>query len=140
MSAFVLDASMAMAWHFADEETARTLAVEERTDRDTVVVPAHWFADVANALLVGERRKRSTPANSAEFIERLGSLTIEVDEIVPERAWTEVLPLARAHGLTVYDTAYLELAERRGLPLASLDGALNDAARRVGIELVAEQD
>ena len=137
MSAFVLDASMTMAWHFADEKTPRTLIVEERTDFDTVVIPAHWFSEVANALLVGERRKRATLAKSVDFIERLGDLTLEVEEIAPERMWTDILPLARAHGLTVYDTLYLELAGRRGLPLASLDGALNEAARRVGIELVA---
>ncbi len=135
---FVLDASMALAWHFADEESSRTLAIELLTDTAAVLVPSHWFAEVTNTLVMGERRKRATLADTAAFIERLGKLVIVVDEIAPERHWTHILPLARAHGLTVYDTLYLELAERRGLPLASLDEELNTAARRVGIALVEE--
>lgn len=138
MSAFVLDASMAMAWHFADEKTTRTLAVEDRTDTATLLVPRHWYAEVANAVWVGERRKRANLADATRFFERLTKLVIVVDEMSAERMWTHVLPLARAHGLTVYDTLYLELAERHGLALASLDGPLNVAARAVGIELVEE--
>lgn len=138
MSAFVLDASMAMAWHFKDEKTNRTLAVEDRTDAATIVVPRHWYAEVANAVWVGERRERTGLADAAQFFERLAKLVIVVDELPGERVWSHVLPLARAHGLTVYDTLYLELAERHGLPLASLDGPLNKAARRVGLELVEE--
>ena len=129
---------MALAWHFADEESPRTLAVENLTDAATIVVPAHWFAEVANTLAIGERRKRATVADSVSFIRRLTELVLVVDDIAPERHWTDILPLARAHRLTVYDTLYLELAERRGLPLASLDEELNAAARRVGIELVEE--
>ncbi|MGJ3626669.1 type II toxin-antitoxin system VapC family toxin [Sphingomonas sp. MMS24-JH45] len=85
-ASFVLDASMALAaWHFADEESARTLAVEDLTDVATVVVPAHWFAEVSNTLLVGERRKRASIAESVAFIERLSGLVLVVDEIAPER-------------------------------------------------------
>lgn len=138
MSAFVLDASMAMAWHFADEKTMRTLAVEDRSDSDTIVVPRHWYAEVANAVWVGERRNRTELKDAAHFFERLAKLVIVVDEAPVERVWNHILPLARAHGLTVYDTFYLELAERYGLPLASLDAALNKAAKRVGIDLVEE--
>lgn len=138
MSAFVLDASMAMAWHFKDEKTNRTLAVEDRTDAATIVVPRHWYAEVANAVWVGERRKRTGLAEAAQFFERLAGLVIVVDDLAVERVWSDILPRARAYGLTVYDTAYLELAERLGLPLASLDGPLNDAARRAGIGLVEE--
>lgn len=138
MSDFVLDASMTMAWHFADEESSRSLAVERRTDEDRVIVPGHWFVEIANGLISGERRKRATLAESVEFVRYLAALDVEVDETMPELVWTRVLPLARAHGLTVYDALYLELAERRGLPLASFDADLNDAARRIGIELVEE--
>lgn len=137
-ASFVLDASMALAWHFADEESPRTLAVEDLTDTATIVVPAHWFAEVSNTLLVGERRKRAGVQETVAFIQRLSGLVLVVDDIASERHWTDILPLARAHGLTIYDTLYLELAERRGLPLASLDDELNAAARRVGIELVEE--
>jgi predicted nucleic acid-binding protein len=136
MAAFVLDASMTLSWYFADEESATSLAVEDLTDSNAVVVPGHWFAEVANALVMGERRGRASVADSARFIDRLADLTLEVDEVAPSHVFDRILPLARAHGLTVYDTLYLELAERRGLPLASLDGQLNDAARRVGVELL----
>lgn len=136
--AFVLDASMALAWHFADEEAPRTLAVEDLSDTGVIVVPGHWFAEIANSLIVGERRGRATVADTARFIERLGELDLVIDEIVPDQYWSRILPLARAHRLTVYDTLYLELAERRGLPLASLDDELNTAARRVGVALVEE--
>ncbi len=138
MNSFVLDASMTMAWHFADEEAPRTLAIEDMTDDMTIVIPSHWFAEVSNTLVVGERRGRATVADSARFIDRLAGFDLMIDEIAPEQYWTRILPLARAHGLSVYDTLYLELAERRGLPLASLDADLNNAARRVGVTLVGE--
>lgn len=138
MAAFVVDASMALAWHFADEETAHTMAIEELSDRSTLIVPAHWFAEISNSLIVGERRRRATLAETAQFIGRLGGLDLQIDEIVPDTYWDRVIPLARAHKLTIYDTLYLELAERRGLPLASLDNRLNAAARDVGVALVGE--
>ena len=139
MTTFVLDASMALAWHFRDEVTPRSRAVAAMSDEGLVVVPVHWFAEVANGMLMGERRQRSRPEDTGRFAERLRLLDIEVDAIAPEEFVDRILPLARAYGLTTYDTAYLELAGRRGLSLASLDTKLNDAARRVGVALVAEQ-
>lgn len=138
MAAFVVDASMALAWHFSDEELPHTMAIEELSDRSALIVPAHWFAEISNSLIVGERRRRATLAETAQFVSRLGDLDLQIDEIAPETYWERVIPLARAHKLTVYDTLYLELAERRGLPLASLDIELNAAARRVGVALVGE--
>lgn len=133
---FVLDASMAAAWHFKDEETAATAAIEALTDDTPVVVPAHWFAEVANSLLVGERKKRATAAETAQFVTRLQELMIVEDDLSSFRLFDRILPLARAHRLTIYDTLYLELAERRGLPLASLDGPLCKAAHSIGVALV----
>lgn len=138
MAGFVVDASMALSWHFADEETAATLAIEELSDRSTLVVPGHWFAEVGNTLVMGERLGRATMAESVQFIDRLLKLDLEIDEIASDHYWERILPLARAHNLTVYDTLYLELAERRGLPLASLDAELNVAARSVGVPLLGE--
>ncbi|KQT32394.1 hypothetical protein ASG29_11425 [Sphingomonas sp. Leaf412] len=138
MSAFILDASMALSWYFRDEFTDHTRAVSVLSDEQTVVVPQHWFAEIANGMLVGERRKRTTTGDSAAFAGRIALLNLEVDAIDPAAMFDRILPLARAHRLTVYDTLYLELAERRGLPLASLDDDLNNAARRVGIALVEE--
>jgi predicted nucleic acid-binding protein len=97
-----------------------------------VVVPAIWHLEVANALLMGERRKRSTRADTATWTAFLATLPIDVDNETPGRAWDEVLDLARAQNLTSYDAAYLELAIRRGLPLATLDDKLRMAAIAVG--------
>ena len=134
---FVVDASVALAWHFPDEETALTAALIERSLHDTMVVPQHWFAEVANGMLVGERRKRATLSQSSDFIAWIASCILETDIADAGTMFATVLPLARAHRLTIYDAIYLELAERRGLPLATLDGDLAAAARLAGVELLA---
>jgi predicted nucleic acid-binding protein len=138
MTSFVLDASLALAWHFPDEASSRANAIASLSDVATIVLPSHWFAEIANGMLVGERRRRTTSEERVRFIDRIKLLDVDVDGPDPNRMFDVILPLARAHGLTIYDTLYLELAERRGLPLASLDDELNAAARRVGIELVEE--
>ena len=138
MPSFVLDASMTVAWHFRDEQTPAVRTVLEMTDDNVVVVPSHWFAEVANALLVGERRGRADPSETSLFVALVAAFDLEVDPLEPHQALARMLPLARAHGLTIYDTFYLELAERRGLPLASLDNRLCAAARSVGIKIVSD--
>lgn len=131
--AFVLDGSVALAWFFEDELDAYAERVEDSLPRATIVVPSLWFLEVANALLAGERRKRTTGAKVARFLGLLAELPLVVDEQVSERAFGDVLALARAHGLSAYDAAYLELAVRRGLPLATLDGQLIAAAATAGV-------
>lgn len=133
---FVLDASMMMSWFFADELTPGRAALSRRTVAETIVVPPHWLAEVANAALVGERRGRATAAATARLREKIVDMVLDVDEVAALEPFTSVLPIARAHRLTVYDALYLELAERRGLPLATLDGDLAAAARSVGIEVL----
>jgi predicted nucleic acid-binding protein len=133
---FVLDASMALAWHFDDESEPIADAISERSTNEQVVVPAHWFAEMANGLLAGERRGRTAPDRVVAFVHRLDKLDLEVDGIGPADTFGAVLPLARAHRLTIYDALYLELAERRGLALATLDGELAAAARSVGVEVL----
>lgn len=97
------------------------------------VAPALWPLEVANAVLMGERRQRSTEAQAAKWLGNLSSLPITVDDETAARAWSDVLRLARAHRLSAYDAAYLELALRRGLPLATLDDQLKAAAAAVGV-------
>jgi len=138
MTAFVLDASMALAWHFPDEATEHTRRIALLGAANPVLVPSHWFAEVANGILVGERRARTTIEERVRFIERLGFLDLEIDQLDPRAMFDRILPLSRAHGLTVYDTLYLELASRSGMPLASLDRELNAAAQRVGITLIGD--
>lgn len=135
---FVVDASMVLAWHFEDEATPGTEAVLERSDHEQMVVPRHWFAEVANGMLVGERRGRAVASQSANTARRLLNREIEIDELGETDALFRIMPLARAHGLTVYDGYYLELAERRGLALATLDRQLARAARSVGIEIIGQ--
>lgn len=130
---FVLDGSITLAWFFEDETNAYAESVEDSLVSAAAVVPALWPLEVANGLLVGERRKRTTEAKASEFIVLLGALPIRIDGETASRAWQETLRLARTHKLSAYDAAYLELAIRRGLPLATLDENLKAAAAAVGV-------
>jgi predicted nucleic acid-binding protein len=109
--------------------------VLERLAQASAVVPVLWPLEVASALLMGERRKRSTEAESRKWVSILASLPIAVDPDSNAHAWSDTLDLARGHGLTAYDAAYLELAIRRGLPLATIDTKLKGAAEAVGVLL-----
>ena len=133
--AFVLDGSVAIAWCFEDEVSPYADAVAARIPTVQAVVPAIWPLEVANVLLVGERRKRCAPSDTAYRLTSLAALPIAVEDISLTNVWNEVLNLARAHNLSAYDAAYLELALRRSLPLATLDDKLKDAARAVGVAL-----
>jgi predicted nucleic acid-binding protein len=132
---FVLDGSVALAWGFEDEDSPYAETILDHLPDTQAAAPTIWPLEVANALLVGERRGRVTRADIAQFIELLDSLSITVDEETSERALWEILSLARAQNLSTYDAAYLDLAMRRGLPLATLDQRLRNAATAVGVEL-----
>lgn len=132
---FVLDGSLALAWYFADEADSDADAAARGLARREAVVPSLWRLGIANAPVVGERRKRSTQARAAAFVARPELLPIVRDDETDARAWGETIRLARAHTLSAYDAAYLELAMRRGLPLASLDDRLKAAAAAVGVPL-----
>lgn len=136
MSGFVIDASVALAWCFDDEATAATRALLDRFTDESAEVPSLWHLEIANALVVGERNRRITPARTSEFIALIGTLPIVADEQTPRLALTTVLDLARSEALSTYDASYLELAMRRGVPLATKDNALAKAARRVGVTLL----
>jgi len=135
-SAFVVDCSMAMAWLFRDEATPKTTALLNRLAIDTALVPAWWYIEITNVLAMAERKRRITPTQSDAFIADLSKLGIERDDEAPDRAFTHLLPLCRAHRLTSYDAIYLELAIRRSLPLATLDDDLRKAAKRLGVGLL----
>ena len=135
MTDLVLDASVALTWCFKNEATAAADRVLERLAAEAAYVPVIWHLEIANVLALSERRRRITPAGSAEFIALLETLEIVIDEETPSRALGRVLDLARAERLTAYDAAYLELAMRLGIPLASKDDNLCDAAERVGVSV-----
>ncbi len=133
---FVLDNSIVMAWSFEDENDEYADAVLERLADTRAVVPALWPLEVANALLMGERRKRSTEAETIKWTGILAALPIAIDGETNSHAWSDTLNLARGHDLSAYDAAYLELAIRRGLPLATNDRKLKTAAEAVGVALL----
>jgi predicted nucleic acid-binding protein len=136
VSGFVVDASIALAWCFDDEATDATRALLDRFEDEHAEVPSLWHLDLANALAAGERRRRITPARASEFIALIGSLPIVIDEQTANLALGTVLDLARSEGLSTYDASYLELAMRRGVPLATKDDDLAKAASRVGVTLL----
>jgi predicted nucleic acid-binding protein len=134
---FVLDASVAVAWCFEDESTPFTEGVLDLLSAGTeVLTPAIWPFEVANALLVAERRKRLTVAQVTALLRRMAGLPISVESIEAGRVFEQILSVARQQNLTEYDAAYLELALRTGLPLATLDGKIKQAARLVDVGLV----
>lgn len=133
MSAFVLDASIALAWCFDDEASEDADLLAERLRDHGAFVPNLWHLELSNVLLQAERRGRITAADIAVRLRLLGQLPIETDAETHLRATRDTLALARAERLTAHDAAYLELAMRRGLPLASRDQDLRAAAKRLGV-------
>jgi len=136
MSAVVVDASVALAWCFEDEASPATDAVLDRVKDEGAIVPSLWHLELGNILLLAERRGRTIQGGIVARLELMGQLPIAIDAETTGRAWREILTLARAERLTTYDAAYLELAVRRDLPLATKDEALLGAARRIGVAVV----
>ncbi len=137
MAAFVIDASVTLPWCFADEATQATNALLVRLrSGDEAIVPAHWPLEVANALLIAVRRRRISAQDVHLFLADLEVLPIRVDATSRNFLRTRVFPLAEQFKLTAYDAAYLDLAMRESLPLATLDGDLRRAAQGASISLV----
>jgi len=99
-------------------------------------VPEIWPIELGNILIGAQKRKRITPAKIAEFFALLDVITIHIDKETAHRAFHEIFSLAQSESLTTYDSAYLELAMRLGLPLATKDTALRDAATRLGVRVL----
>lgn len=132
----VIDSSMTLAWYFEDEKTSASLAVLNRVVEEGAVVPALWHLEVLNGLQVAVRRGRITAAYRDASLADLGALVIAIDPGTNEHAWSATLRLCERFGLTAYDAAYLELAQRRQLSLATLDGELIRAAQAENVALV----
>jgi predicted nucleic acid-binding protein len=136
----VIDASVALAWVFGDERHEAAWRIVERLRHEPALVPAHYSLEIANGLLSGLRRGRLTPDQARTAIVALAALPIEIDFDTARQAFSETGPLALQHRLTMYDAAYLELAWRRGLPLATLDDSLAQAAAARGVQLAIPAD
>ena len=131
----VIDCSVTMAWCFEDECDEYADAALDALAETGGVVPSVWALEVANVLVVAERRGRFKEADSTQFVELLRSLPIAVEETPPDRALRSVPALAREYRLSSYDAAYLELAMRTGTPLASRDEGLRAACTASGARL-----
>ena len=130
----VLDASISLAWLFDDEVTPEIDEIFDAIAISGAVVPGLWRLEVANGLKMAARRGRMTLDYRGASLARLSDLPIEIDAETNSHAWQATLHLADRYELTPYDAAYLELAQRRRLPLATLDGRLARAAVDAGVE------
>lgn len=134
---FVLDASVTVAWCFPDESGQFAEQVLDLlASSGEALVPAIWPFEVANAMLAGERRKRISAAQVTSILQRIAELPIAIDPIRSDRAFSQILSLGRQEQLSEYDAAYLELAMREVLPLATLDNQLRGVAKSLGANLV----
>lgn len=132
--AFVLDASIAAVWALADETSPIADRAAELLKSEFALAPSLWWYEIRNLLVVNERRLRMTVDDTRTFLELLSSYPIRIDLIEDEEL---TLRLARSRQLSFYDAAYLAVAKRHQIPLATLDRALQTAAAAEGIPLLA---
>lgn len=136
MPAFVLDGSIALAAALPDEQNSKALLLLERAADEQAAAPAIWPLEVANGLLQAQRRGRISDEFRRQRLADLSRLPVVIDDEGVKLAWSETSRLAGQHNLTTYDAAYLELAIRRGLPLATFDSDLAAAAVRESVSLL----
>lgn len=132
--AFVLDASVSAVWALADESSPVAEIAYSLLKNEIALVPPLWWYEVRNLLIVNERRQRMTVADSTHYLELLSSFPIQIDPTEDEKA---IFRFARQYRLSFYDAAYLAVAERNRIPLATLDKALKAAAQAAGVPLLA---
>jgi predicted nucleic acid-binding protein len=133
---FVVDNSVALAWCFEDEHTQPVMDLLDRVAETGAFAPSLWPLEALNGLLMAERRKRVDARRRHRLAGFLRALPITLDTETADQAWTATVRLAERHRLSVYDAAYLELAQRRKLPLATLDQDLIKAAKALGMTLL----
>lgn len=134
---FVLDASVALAWCFSDEETPQSISLLEKLEAEKAFVPSIWPLEISNILVSAERRKRISFAKITQFLELIQNLPIKIDNETCSRAFHETFSLAYTKQLTTYDASYLELAMRLGMPLATKDIQLLKVAKNLGVKVIA---
>jgi predicted nucleic acid-binding protein len=137
MASFVMDASATLPWCFDDEATPYTEGLLDRCAAgEEVMVASVWPLEITNTLLYAQRQGRVTAERVEQFLTQLLRFRIRIEPCTTQQAVRDVQQLARTHQLTAYDAAYLELALRFQLPLATLDRELITAARAAGVRLV----
>lgn len=135
MTTAVIDTSVALTWCFEDEATAETDRLLDHVRDNGAIVPGLWYLELSNVLIQAEKRGRITQAQTAIRLALIADLPIMLDQETTNRAWREILAIARAEKLTTYDAAYLELAMRRNVPLFTKDKDLAEAAKRLGVSV-----
>jgi predicted nucleic acid-binding protein len=131
---FVVDASVGFAWVYQGQATPETDQwLNDVAAGATVTVPTLWYLEMANVLLIAQRRHRLTAIQRKAALERLSAMQFRVDEEGTRHAFGKTSELAEKYGLTIYDAIYLELAWRRSLALATRDEALKTAAKKCGV-------
>jgi predicted nucleic acid-binding protein len=134
MKALVIDGSTTLGFVLKDELAPHALKALEAVESGVpTFVPAHWCVEVANGLVMAERRKRASQADITEALSLVAALPVVTDDETAQRAGSDTPALARQYGLTIYDAAYLELAMRKGAALATTDHALVKAAKAAGV-------
>ena len=137
----VLDASIALAWLMARAERTEAVLADRAFDKVTAYgadVPAFWFAEVANTLLVLERAKKLTEQDVSSYLDDLALLKVKQDEVSGGERQGRLVELSRNHGLSAYQATYLELAMRRAAVLATFDKKLVEAARAAGVRVFGD--
>ncbi|MGR3179302.1 MAG: type II toxin-antitoxin system VapC family toxin [Candidatus Anammoxibacter sp.] len=132
---FVIDNSIVMAWCFKDESSKYVDIILDSLKEYEAMVPAIWPLEVGNVVLVAERSKRLTEADSIRFLNLINELPIIVDQESPDRMLKEIFALARECHISSYDASYLDLAMRNGFPIATQDSGLKKAAKRCDVPL-----
>ncbi|HSZ19599.1 MAG TPA: type II toxin-antitoxin system VapC family toxin [Candidatus Acidoferrum sp.] len=135
MKGIVIDASVALAWCFPDEANDYADSVLLALESQSVIVPAIWGLEITNALVVGERRKRIRQPEVRRFVELLNGLSVVEDGQPFADTASNVLPMAREYDLSAYDAAYLDVAVRHEIPLATFDATLHTACTLAGIKI-----
>ena len=134
MKALVIDGSTTIGFLLKDKQSVSALKALDAIENGTpTFVPAHWFVEVANGLIMAERRKRASQADITEALGLAASLPVIADELTAQNVGSSTAALARQYSLTIYDAAYLVLAMRRGASLATTDRALAKAAKAAGV-------
>ena len=136
---FVIDNSVVMAWCFQDETSQYADDILDRLENTAGFAPSIWPLEVCNVLLVAERKRRISEAGSTRFIALLAELPIIVEQESPDRMIKEIFALARKHRLSSYDASYLDLAMRKGFPIATLDKGLLAAAKRSEVPVLSSK-
>jgi predicted nucleic acid-binding protein len=136
VTALVVDCSATVAWFMPDEASAESETVRTRVTEEGAIVPSLWPIEVGNTFLLAVRYGRISAEQRTRALQALEALPISFDDETLTRAWQETSTLAERFRLTLYDACYLELAQRRNIPLATLDRELRTAATALGLTLL----